>query len=110
MKPFLAVFLSIILVFGVLSGCEKMEGPKEPTIGGFTPTDPTEKPQEDMPIDAEMSLVYNPEAPINPFQCTDSINRTLFALMYQGLFTVDADYQVTMTGPAEFVCDGETID
>ena len=93
MKPFLAIFLSVILVFGVLSGCEKMEGPKEPTIGGFTPTDPTEKPQEDMPIDAEMSLVYNPEAPINPFQCTDSINRTLFTLMYQGLFTVDADYQ-----------------
>ena len=94
MKPFFAIFLSVLLVFGALSGCEKVEGPKEPTMGGFFSTDPTEKPEKDPEKTAEISLAYNPDAPINPFRCTDNTNRVLFSLMYQGLFAVDQNYQV----------------
>lgn len=93
MKPFFAMFLSVLLVFGALSGCEKVEGPKEPTMGGFFETNPTEKPDQETETAREISLVYNPDAPINPFQCTDNTNRVLFSLMYQGLFAVDQNYQ-----------------
>ena len=93
MKPIIAIFLSVLLVFGAFSGCEKVEGPKEPTMGGFFETNPTEKPDQETETAREISLVYNPDAPINPFQCTDNTNRVLFSLMYQGLFAVDQNYQ-----------------
>ena len=93
MKPIIAIFLSVLLVFGALSGCEKVEGPKEPTMGGFFETNPTEKPDQETETAREISLVYNPDAPINPFQCTDNTNRVLFSLMYQGLFAVDREYE-----------------
>ena len=40
----------------------------------------------------EFSLVYYPKRDLNPLTSHDYTNRALFSLMYQGLFSVDRDY------------------
>ena len=49
------------------------------------------QPQEEQ----ELVMVYYPEISLNPFSCTDFTNRTLFSLIYQGLFATDSSYHVT---------------
>ena len=41
----------------------------------------------------ELTLTYYPKRSVNPFTCNDYTNRTLFSLIYQGLFSVDQNYQ-----------------
>ena len=41
----------------------------------------------------ELTLTYYPKRSTNPFTCTDYTNRTLFSLIYQGLFSVSKDYE-----------------
>lgn len=94
MKRLFAIILSLLLAFGVFSGCEKEPGPYEPTGGGLSSTDPTGDSDKEEEEKTEMSLVYDPDEPINPYQCTEYTNRILFSLMYQGLFAVDANYNV----------------
>ena len=43
----------------------------------------------------ELVMMYYPEISLNPFVCTDFTNRTLFSLIYQGLFATDSEYNVT---------------
>jgi hypothetical protein len=48
------------------------------------------------PIDKDdqfLVLPYYPDRSLNPFVCTDFTNRTLFSLVYQGLFSVDKNYE-----------------
>lgn len=92
MKRIFAVIFSFLLIFGVFSGCTREPNPDFPTGGGLFDTEPTENNDGQPEQLTQMSLVYNPEKPINPYQCTDYTNRVLFSLMYQGLFTVDANY------------------
>ena len=39
------------------------------------------------------SLVYYPDRSMNPYHSTDVTNRTLFSLIYQGLFSVNREYE-----------------
>jgi len=96
MKRLIAVFLLLSLC--LLMGCQEEEGVYVPTGDGLAndenlpqnATTPTEEP-----VDQELVLVYYPNVTMNPYTCTDFTNRALFSLLYQGLFTVDTNYNVS---------------
>lgn len=79
----------------MLSGCsDKSEEPYVPTgdalvMDGEEPT--AGKPEQTQ--EQELTLTYYKERSMNPLVCNDYTNRALFSLIYQGLFTVDRDYQ-----------------
>ena len=104
MKRTVALILSLVLL--ILPGCGRDLGEYEPTGKGLTweEGDPhiqvTEPPAEEK----DLVLMYYPDIPLNPFTCTDFTNRTLFSLMYQGLFVTDSDYQVY-----PILCDYYTV-
>lgn len=87
--------LSLSLVLLLLCGCSGADKPYTPTgdalvaedYQGQAPTAPQQDTQE------SLVLTYYPNITMNPYQCTDFTNRTLFSLLYQGLFAVDRDYQ-----------------
>ena len=97
MKRVLPLILSIALVCSMLAGCGNTDEPYIPTGDGLTwdedYTGPTTATQPDNSV-RDMALAYNPKASMNPYFCTDITNRTLFSLIYQGLFTVDRNYNV----------------
>lgn len=94
MKKILALCLSAALMLS-FGGCGGTGG-HIPTGDGLTPeegeTGPSAvtTPQEQA---QEMKMVYYPEESFNPYQCYDDTNRALFGLLYQGLFTIDRDYE-----------------
>lgn len=92
MRRLTALLLCLILVVGLFSGCDQEEGPYIPTGDGLTWDDvtvPTSGVTEQV-----MSLAYYPNRSLNPYQAGDLTNRTLFGLLYQSLFVVDADYTI----------------
>ncbi len=93
MKGKLALLLALTVL--ILSGCNTPEAPYVPTGDGlFDPsaTTPSTAPQGP---EQQLSLVYNPDVGLNPYTVSDLNNRTLFPLIYQGLFTVDREYEVS---------------
>ncbi len=90
MKRIVCLLLAILLL---LCGCAEEDKPYVPTGSGLAQeeTQPT-APQQT--VDEELVMVYDPDEPMNPLKCADCTNRALFSLIYQGLFTVDRDYQV----------------
>ncbi len=44
--------------------------------------------------DKLITLTYYPDLGLNPYTCTEYTNRALMSLLYQGLFSVDASYNV----------------
>lgn len=98
MKRVLAFLLCIIMTFGVLAGCTAQKDSYTPTGDGLTydedytgPTVP--RPQNDK--QQVLTLTYYPKVTMNPLLCTDFTNRALFSLLYQSLFAVDRNYNVT---------------
>ena len=97
MKRTVALILCLALLAGAFSGCARDSGGAYvPTGSGLTPEDgttPTQVSQEEKP-EQLLTLAYYADRSLNPYQCTDYTNRTLFSLVYQGLFAVDRDYHV----------------
>lgn len=92
MKRFFALLLSTVLTAGVFSGCNPEKDAYVPTGNGLTWEDST---MPTSPVtEQEMSLPYFPERGLNPYKTGDYINQNLFDLVYQGLFAVDAKYNV----------------
>lgn len=88
MKKILSALLCLLL----LTGCAKEKGPYVPTGNALSddePTAPTSRPTTTQ----AMSLAYYPDRSLDPFRCSDYTNRTLFGLVYQGLFAVDEHYE-----------------
>lgn len=76
----------------LLSGCGNSGG-YVASGNGFS--DQTTSPSLGNETESQsLSLVYNPQKSLNPYTCADYTNKLLFSLLYQSLFTVDADYQV----------------
>lgn len=96
MKRHIALLLCAALLCS-LCACGRSNDAYVPTGNGLTwdedYTGPTyTQPQETQT--QELSLPYYPGESMNPYLCTDFTNRALFSLLYQGLFTVDRNYNV----------------
>ena len=96
MRRLIAVFLLFSLL--LCAGCRKEDTPYIPTGDGLAaeedPSQDFTEPTEAAP-EQDLVLVYYPGITMNPFLCTDFTNRALFSLLYQGLFTVDNNYEVS---------------
>lgn len=99
MRRKIARLLCGALLVSLLAGCSD-GGEYVPTgdalEGASQPTDATEMTAPGTLTDhgAVFTLAYYPEEGFNPYQCTNINNRLLFSLLYQGLFSVDRDYNV----------------
>ena len=93
MKRIAAMLLCAALAVGLL-GCRSEQNAYTPTGDGLSDvTQSTEAGSKEEP--RALSLAYYPGKSLNPFLATDYTNRVLFSLIYQGLFTVDRNYQVS---------------
>lgn len=93
MKRILSILLSAAMLAALFAGCATNDTPYVPTGGQLVYEDqeilPTEEEEE---AEQDLVLVYYPNQPLNPYQTSDFTNRVLFSLIYQGLFSTDADY------------------
>ena len=49
----------------------------------------------DLPQDQQLTLGYYPEKSLNPYTAAELSHRLIFSLLYQGLFAIDQDYNVS---------------
>ena len=95
MKKLTALFLALCLVLGCFSGCTKQEEEAYVPTGdailleGQDPEDLITEEEVPEPV----TLAYNPEMSMNPLIGYSQNNRVLFSLMYQGLFTVNSNFE-----------------
>ena len=96
MRRLLALLLCLALTAGMFAGCAAEDRPYVPTGDALeaenADLDATE-PEKNQEIQV-FSMAYYPERSMNPFVSTDYTNRALLAMIYQGLFSVSADYEV----------------
>ena len=92
MKRILLLLLCAAMVFTMFVGCAAEDTPYEPTGDALAPEDAdvnaTQPEEEGAP--QEFSLAYYKERSMNPTVATDFTNRTLFSLIYQGLFFINS--------------------
>ena len=94
MRRKLSLVICLALIFSLFAACGKEDpGAYEPTGDGLGGVDAP--PSETQPEDQSLTLTYYREKTLNPLLCNDYTNRVLFSLMYQSLFAVDRDYQVS---------------
>lgn len=94
MKKLTALLLCICMICGCFSGCgSKEEEAYVPTGNAILleGQDPEDLIQEEE--SAPVTLAYNPDMSLNPLIGYSQNNRVLFSLMYQGLFTVNSNYE-----------------
>jgi len=98
MKKTLSLLLAFSLLMGTLSGCSNAID-----NSGYVPTGDAillegQDPEDIMPQDEdtqELTLAYYPDRSLNPLFGSDYTNRVLMSLMYQPLFAVDNNKNVT---------------
>lgn len=93
MKKFCAVMLTAALLVGLLSGCDEQKMDVYLPTGDDQVWGDTDAPSATV-TEQKLSLPYFPERGLNPYKTSDYVNQNLFSLIYQGLFAVDADYDV----------------
>jgi peptide/nickel transport system substrate-binding protein len=77
----------------MLCGCDSnSDQPYQPTGGALYQEDATEPNQSEITKE-QLLMPYYPNRSLNPYQCTDYTNKNLLSLIYQGLFSIDQDYQ-----------------
>lgn len=87
MKRLLILCLALALL---LCGCGANAVPTENT----QITDATENPTPEEPVDeGGFGMSYMPAYGFNPYTCSATINRALFSLMYESLFTVSNQFR-----------------
>lgn len=96
MKRLVWIFLCCSLILSLFVGCNSQQDAHVPTGDGLSWDEensvPTEADEEEK--EQALTLIYYPDRSMNPLLCTDFTNRALFSLLYQGLFSVDRDYNV----------------
>ena len=94
MKKLTALLLSFCLLCSCFSGCGTAE--EEPYVPTGDAILLEGQDPEDFIVEEEsppVTLAYNPEMSLNPLIGYSQNNRVLFSLMYQGLFTVNSNYE-----------------
>lgn len=96
MKRVIALLLTAVMVVGLLGGCVIEEETAYVPTGDALVLEGQDPDSVNPTVEAEpqeFSLVYYPEKSLNPLLCNDYTNRVLLSLVYQGLFTVDSDFE-----------------
>ena len=95
MKRFIILTICLSIFLGIFAGCAAEDSPYVPTGDALIYDDSQlEETISDEEAQAqELTLAYYPDRSMNPFDCTDYTNRTLLSLIYQGLFSVNRDYE-----------------
>ncbi len=95
MKKILSLFLGLSLAVSLFAGCAAEDTPYVPTGNALaaedadlTATEPTSDGKGQ-----DLTLAFYSDRSLNPLQSTDFTNRTLFSLIYQGLFSVNRSYE-----------------
>ena len=104
MKRLIALVLSLVLLTGCTQSNNYFPG------FGTTPEDGKKPGQSQQADKKELRLSCNPDGSFHPYTATDLNNRSLLSLVYQGLFAVDASYNVTpiLCGGYEMSADMRT--
>ncbi len=94
MKRAIAIFLCAVLLGGAMTGCRSEKPPYVPTGNGLyqDSTNPTAPTDGIVQIQRPMTLAYDGGESLNPYHTGSVTNKTVFALVYQGLFVVDEHY------------------
>ena len=88
MKRLLAIFIMICL----LAGCGSEYDAYVPTGDGFLGNDGN---SSQIQTNSNLRLPYDQNSPLHPYTATDLNNRSLLSLVYQGLFAIDDDFEIT---------------
>lgn len=91
-RALLALLLSLLMVFSLI-GCAKKAQPAPPSTTATEETQPSTEETDEPAPKTNFTLAYLPEHGFNPFSCSSLTNRTVFSLLYEGLFTVTGDLQ-----------------
>ena len=92
MKKRIALLLCLCILLSAFTGCGNDEKAYVPT-GDALVMEGEEPPTEDKnATPQELTMAYYADRSMNPIASTDYTNRALFSLIYQGLFSVDNDY------------------
>lgn len=94
MRKILPVVLCLCLVIGLI-GCAAEDTPYVPTGSALAPADAdlnATVPDEDAEPQ-QLTLAYYEDRSMNPFKSNDFTNRALFSLIYQGLFSINENYE-----------------
>ncbi len=94
MKRHLTILLAAALVMASVSGCSVEEKPYVPTGDGLYDDSTTAPTNAYTGTEQQFSLAYYADLGLNPYKVSDHTNRAVFDLLYQGLFSVDRDYNV----------------
>lgn len=92
----LALLLAALLL---LSGCAALAEPEEPeedwsSYQQLLPEEPEEKPEETAPeYPAAFSLPYHRDQTLDPVSCSEGVQETAAALLYEPLFRLDRQFQ-----------------
>lgn len=94
MKRLISLTLCFFTLTGLLSGCGGDDDVYVPTGDALVMEgqDPDSVGPQEEEVSQEFSLAYYPNRSMNPLKCNDFTNRTLFSLIYQGLFSTSSDY------------------
>lgn len=84
--------LAVLILCCLLAGCTTQDA-YIPTGGGLQGEGDTTQAQPQ--TEEEVCLSYNQYGSIHPYTATDLNNRSLLSLIYQGLFSVNANYEPT---------------
>ena len=94
MKKLLTLFLCFCLCAGCFSGCAAEDTPYVPHGDALMPEDTDlNTPIKEEKEPQELTMVCYLDRSMNPFTSNDFTNRTLFSLIYQGLFSVSSEYE-----------------
>ena len=97
MKRILSLLLCFCLIAGLFSGCGEDPEAYVPTGDALVldGQDPEAMGPQEEEVIQEFALAYYPDRSMNPLTCNDFTNRTLFSLIYQGLFSTNSKYEST---------------
>ena len=96
MKRILSILLCLCLLASGLTGCGAVDDPQAyvPTGDALVWEDSEEEIAEIQDNDQKLSLAYYSNRSMNPLSSSDYTNRVVQSLIYQGLFTVNRNYEV----------------
>ena len=96
-----ALLLAVCMVL-LLSACNK---------GGETSpkAEPDNRKPAGVSADTDLILPYSREEGVNPFSATSLMNEAIMPLLYDGLYTIDASYEPTMSLVESVVENGTTV-